>query len=90
MRRRETTPGDLDRCLHDRLGVELAQCLDVGADTEILEHRVALARAASCVCASSSAPLIADALRMRPCADGMPSRQVTLLPPPDSPKIVTF
>ena len=45
---------------------------------------------ASGVRASTSAPLIAHALRNRPCADGMPSRQVTLLPPPDSPKIVTF
>ena len=38
----------------------------------------------------ASLPLIANTLRNSPCADGMPSRQVTLLPPPDSPKIVTL
>ena len=39
-RRRETTAGDRDGCLHDRVGVELAERFDVGADTEVLEHRV--------------------------------------------------
>ena len=74
-RRREATAGDRERRPHEHVGVELLERLDVGADAELLEHGVGCRRAPRRgVRASTSAPLIANALWNRPCAAGMPEQ----------------